>query len=121
MLVVSGVLMGLRDVSPAWPLIVFSVFLACFNISYGPICWVIVSEIFPTAIRGRAMSISVFSLWVGCTLVAQTFLRLRQDLGASWTFWLYAFSTPLAFAFVLWLVPETKGRTLEQIEKHFMH
>jgi SP family arabinose:H+ symporter-like MFS transporter len=121
MLVVSGALMAGQNVSPAWLLIVFSIFLACFNLSYGPICWVIISEIFPTAIRGRAMSISVFSLWVGCTLVAQTFLRLLHTIGPSWTFWLYACSTPLAFAFVLWLVPETKGRTLEQIEKQFMH
>jgi hypothetical protein len=47
--------------------------------------------------------------------------RLLHTIGPSWTFWLYACSTPLAFVFVLLLVPETKGRTLEQIEKHFMH
>ncbi len=121
MLFLSGVLMGGHHISAAWLLVVFSVFLACFNISYGPICWVIVSEIFPTAIRGRAMSISIFSLWVGCTLVAQTFLRLLQTLGPSWTFWLYAATTPLAFVFVLALVPETKGRSLEQIEKQFLY
>ena len=64
-----------------WLLVVFAVFLACFNFSYGPVCWIIVSEIFPTAIRGRAMSISIFSLWTGCTLVAQTFPRLLARLG----------------------------------------
>ena len=121
MLAVIAVLMASKDASPLWVLVVFSIFLASFNISFGPICWVIISEIFPTAIRGRAMSISVVSLWIGCTLVAQTFPWLQDAIGLSRAFWLYAASTPLAFAFVLWLVPETKGRTLEQIEKHFMH
>ena len=67
------------------------------------------------------MSISVFSLWIGCTLVAQTFPELLKTIGPSWTFGLYALTTPLAFLFVLLLVPETKGKTLEQIEKQFIH
>ena len=53
-------------------LVVFSCYLACFNFSYGPVCWIIVAEIFPTAIRGRAMSLCVFSLWAGCNLVTLT-------------------------------------------------
>jgi SP family arabinose:H+ symporter-like MFS transporter len=121
MLTTAGALMAMENVSPGWMVVVFAVDLAFFNISYGPICWVIVSEIFPTSIRGRAMSISIFSLWIGCTLVAQTFPPLLDRCGAATTFWLYALTTPLAFAFVWWLVPETKGKTLEQIETQFAH
>ena len=121
MLALSGVLMAVDGLSGKWLVAVFAIYLACFSLSYGPICWIIVSEIFPTAIRGRAMSISIFSLWAGCALVAQTFPKLLETIGPSNTFWLYALTTPLAFLFVLLLVPETKGKTLEQIERHFVH
>jgi SP family arabinose:H+ symporter-like MFS transporter len=106
---------------PVAILVVFAAFLACFSLSYGPVCWIIVSEIFPTAIRGRAMSVSIFSLWTGCILVGQTFPLLMKWAGSSWTFWLYAATTPPAFLFVWLLVPETKGKTLEQIEQRFVH
>ena len=121
MLLLSGYLMKGEAVDGRWLIGVFAVYLACFAVSYGPVCWIIISEIFPTAIRGRAMSISVFSLWTGCTLVAQTFPELLEKFGPSVTFWLYAATTPVAFLFVLLLVPETKGKTLEQIEQHFVH
>jgi SP family arabinose:H+ symporter-like MFS transporter len=121
MLALSGILMGMQHVSPIWLVVIFAIDVACFNLSYGPICWIIVSEIFPTAIRGRAMSISIFALWIGCTLVAQTFPLLWDSLGPTKTFWLYGLSTPLAFLFVLFLVPETKGKSLEQIEKQWAH
>ena len=120
-LMLSGVLMAGDAVGDSWLVTVFAIYLACFSISYGPVCWIIVSEIFPTAIRGRAMSISIFSLWAGCALVAQTFPKLLELFGPSVCFWLYALTTPLAFLFVLFLVPETKGKTLEQIERHFVH
>ena len=97
-------------------------YLACFNFSYGSVCWVIVSEIFPTAIRGRAMSISIFSLWTGCTLVAQTFpAAAEQPSGPLSPSGCYGLTTPVAFLFVLFLVPETKGKSLEQIERQFIH
>ena len=121
MLALSGVLMNGHVAAGSWLVTVFAVYLACFSVSYGPVCWIIVSEIFPTAIRGRAMSISVFSLWTGCMIVALTFPELLDRFGPSITFWLYAITTPLAFLFVLLLVPETKGKTLEQIERQFVH
>ena len=67
--------------APGWLPLVFVVYLACFNFSYAPATWVIISEIFPTKVRGRAMSISTLSLWSGCTLVALTFPRLLGLLG----------------------------------------
>jgi SP family arabinose:H+ symporter-like MFS transporter len=106
---------------PIAVLAIFAGFLACFAFSYGAVCWVIIAEIFPTAIRGRAMSISIFSLWTGCILVGQTFPWLLNHAGPSRTFWLYALTTPLAFLFVLFFVPETKGKSLEQIERQFIH
>jgi MFS transporter, SP family, arabinose:H+ symporter len=121
MLATSGALLGSENASPVWLIGAFAFFLACFNFSYGSVCWVVVSEIFPTAIRGRAMSISIFSLWTGCTLVAQTFPKLLEYAGPTYTFWLYGLSTPVAFLFVLLLVPETKGKSLEQIEKLWFH
>jgi MFS transporter, SP family, arabinose:H+ symporter len=117
----GGWLFAQPTVTPGWVFAVFAFFLACFNVSFGPICWVIVSEIFPTAIRGRAMSISIFSLWAGCTLVGQTFPYLLDAIGPARSFWLYASTTPLAFLFVLLFVPETKGRSLEQIERQWFH
>lgn len=121
MLAASGALMAHGNVPPRLLVTVFAIYLACFNFSYGSVCWVVVSEIFPTAIRGRAMSISIFSLWTGCTLVAQTFPSLLEAIGPTYTFWLYGLTTPVAFLFVLFLVPETKGRSLEQIERQWVH
>jgi MFS transporter, SP family, arabinose:H+ symporter len=119
-LLASGFLF-IATAPPMAVLAIFAGFLACFAFSYGAVCWVIIAEIFPTAIRGRAMSISIFSLWTGCILVGQTFPWLLRHVGASWTFWLYALTTPVAFLFVLFFVPETKGKSLEQIERQFIH
>ena len=117
----GGWLFAQPTMSPAQVIAVFAVLLACFSFSFGSVCWIIVAEIFPTAIRGRAMSISVFSLWTGCTLVGQTFPYLLETAGAAWSFWIYALTTPVAFLFVLLLVPETKGKSLEQIQRQWMH
>jgi SP family arabinose:H+ symporter-like MFS transporter len=121
MLAASGALMGGDHVPAVWLVTLFAVYLACFNFSYGSVCWVIVAEIFPTAIRGRAMSIAVFSLWTGCTLVTQTFPPLLEAVGPTITFWLYGLTIPPALLFVLFLVPETKGKSLEQIERQWAH
>ena len=106
---------------PGWLLLTFACYLACFSFSYGPVCWIIIAEIFPTSIRGRAMSISTFSLWAGCNLGVLTFPLLKTALAPAATFWIYALTTPLAVVFVWLAVPETKGKTLEQIERHWGH
>lgn len=92
-------------------------FIACFAFSLGPLPWIIISEIFPTRIRGRAMSVGTFTIWVGCLAVAQTFPALLERLGPSPTFWLYAVLVFPAIPVTLMLLPETKGRTLEEIEE----
>jgi MFS transporter, SP family, arabinose:H+ symporter len=74
------------------------------------------SEIFPAKLRGRAMSVSAFLVWVACLIVAQTFPWLRKVIGPANTFYAYAACSALTFLFILACLPETKGRTLEEIE-----
>ncbi len=76
-----------------------------------------ISELFPTRIRGRAMSIATVSLWLACILVAATFLSLVEAIGSTGAFWLYAATSVLNFLFIWRLMPETKGRSLEEIER----
>jgi SP family arabinose:H+ symporter-like MFS transporter len=94
-------------------------FIAAFAMAMGPIGWLFCSEIFPNKVRGRAMSVAAFTVWVSCFLVAQTFPILNDSpaIGPAKTFWIYAAVSLLSFFFVLFFIPETKGRTLEQIEK----
>jgi sugar porter (SP) family MFS transporter len=90
-------------------------YVACFAISLGPGSWVYISELFPTAVRGRAMSIATLALWAACTLVTFTFLTMLRLLGPSGAFLVYAMFCAVAFVFVWRFTPETKGRTLEEI------
>ncbi len=91
--------------------------IACYAMSLAPIVWVVISEIFPNRIRGAAMSVAVFSLWVACTVLTFTFPFLQRALGAHGTFWLYGAICVLGFFVVLTKLPETKGKSLEQIER----
>lgn len=93
-------------------------FISAFAMALGPIPWILCSEIFPTKVRGRAMSIATFTIWTSCYIVAQTFPILNDSpvVGPAWTFSLYAAFSLAGFFFVLRAIPETKGRTLEQIE-----
>jgi MFS transporter, SP family, galactose:H+ symporter len=79
----------------------------------------LVSEIYPLKVRGLAMSIASEANWGSNLIVALTFLTLIQFLGKSGTFWVYAAVGILAWIFAYFLVPETKGRTLEEIESHW--
>ena len=103
-----------------WLLVLFLVYCACFAISLGPGVWIVISEIFPTRIRGRAMSIGTFAVWATNAVVGQTFPWLLENLGPAGTFWIFAGMCVPAI-FVVWkIVPETKGKTLEQIEAFWM-
>jgi sugar porter (SP) family MFS transporter len=101
----------------AWTSVIcVAAYVACFAISLGPIFWLMISEIYPLKIRSRAMAVATMANWGSNLLVALTFLSLLRMLGRPWTFWLYALVGVLAWIFVLRLVPETKGKTLEEIE-----
>ena len=97
-------------------LIMVVVAIACYAMSLAPVTWVVLSEIFPNRIRGVAMSISTFALWAACFVLTYTFPLLNQLLKASGTFWLYGFICILGFWFIFKKLPETKGKSLEEIE-----
>jgi MFS family permease len=94
-------------------------YVGSFAVGLGPVFWLILSEIYPLSIRGRAMSIGTIANWSANLIVALSFLTLTQVLGKPATFWLYGLVTIGAWLFAFFLVPETKGKTLEQIEAHF--
>ena len=91
--------------------------IACYAMSLAPITWVVISEIFPNRIRGAAMSVAVFSLWAGCTALTFTFPFLNRNLGAHGAFWLYGAICVIGFVVILAWLPETKGKSLEDIER----
>jgi len=94
-------------------------YVGSFAIGLGPVFWLMLSEIYPLGVRGRAMSVGTFANWSANLIVAVSFLTLTQVLGRPTTFWLYGGVSVGAWLFAFFLVPETKGRTLEQIEAHW--
>jgi len=100
-------------------LIMVVVAIACYAMSLAPVTWVVLSEIFPNRMRGTAMSVATFSLWAACFILTYTFPLLNQMLKASGTFWLYGCICLLGFMFILRRLPETKGKSLEEIELDF--
>jgi SP family galactose:H+ symporter-like MFS transporter len=93
-------------------------YIASFAVSLGPIFWLIIAEIYPLRIRGRAMSLATVSNWGFNMVVAATFLTFIEKLGKTGVFWLYGFVAILGILFCYLFVPETKGLTLEKIEDH---
>ncbi|NDV64267.1 sugar porter family MFS transporter [Bacteroides sp. 224] len=94
--------------------------IGCYAMTLAPVTWVVISEIFPTRVRGMAMAISTFSLWAACFVLTYTFPLLNSGLGAYGTFWLYGFICLLGFIFIKKNLPETKGKSLEEIEKELL-
>jgi SP family xylose:H+ symportor-like MFS transporter len=109
-----------------WVLVCMLGYIASFALSVGPVTWVILSEIFPTRIRGRAMAIATVCLWTANLAVSQTFPMLDKNewliakFRHAFPFWLYGVFCLVAIVFVIGWVPETKGRTLEEIEKTWL-
>jgi len=119
--VLACVFYGLLGVAVKW-LVVGSllVYVSSFAISLGPIAWLIISEIYPIHIRGFAMSIATVSNWAFNMIVALAFLPLIDSLGKSSTFLLFAAISVLGLFFCYKFVPETKGKSLEQIENEWL-
>ena len=120
-LVVLGILFKLNIVQGHWILTFILLFIACFAFSFGPVSWIIISEIFPTSVRGRAVSLATLSLWIANFFVGQlTPLMLKSDnWGPAATFWTFAVLCAPALWLTLKLIPETKGKSLEDIEKYW--
>jgi SP family galactose:H+ symporter-like MFS transporter len=95
------------------------IYVACFAFGLGPIFWLLISEIYPLKVRGGAMSVVTVTNWALNLVVAATFLTLVGVLGHAGTFWLYGVIAVGAWVFFYLLVPETKGKSLEQIEEHW--
>ncbi|WP_165042522.1 sugar porter family MFS transporter [Dysgonomonas sp. ZJ709] len=105
------------EVSGIAVLVLVMLAIGCYAMTLAPITWVVISEIFPTRIRGMAMAIATFSLWTACFILTYTFPLLNSGLGSYGTFWLYGIICLLGFVFVKKNLPETKGKSLEEIEK----
>ena len=91
--------------------------IACYAMTLAPVVWVVLSEIFPNRIRGMAMAVATFSLWTACFVLTYTFPLLNRGLGSYGTFWLYGLICIVGFIYIKTKLPETKGKSLEEIEK----
>lgn len=94
--------------------------IGCYAMSLAPVTWVLLSEIFPNRIRGTALSVVVSVLWIACFVLTLTFPLLERGIGPGNTFWTYAGVCALGFGFIWLWVPETKGKSLEEIEKELV-
>jgi sugar porter (SP) family MFS transporter len=90
--------------------------MACYSMSLAPVVWVVIAEIFPNRIRGGAMSIAVTALWIACFVLTYTFPIMNAALGTAGVFWTYAAICLAGLLFLYFCLPETKGKSLEEIE-----
>lgn len=88
--------------------------ISCYAMTLGPVTWVLLSEIFPNRIRGKAMATCTFALWMGCCTLTFSFPSMNAALGSSGSFWIYSGICFAAFAFLFKACPETKGKELEE-------
>jgi MFS family permease len=117
LLILSGAFHAGASGHLAWVAVAsVAAYIGFFAIGLGPVFWLLIAEIFPLALRGRAMSLAAVANWSFNLLVSATFLDMVAILGSASGFLIYAILSILALGFVVLLVPETKGRTLEQIE-----
>ncbi|MEN6384553.1 MAG: sugar porter family MFS transporter [Phycisphaerales bacterium] len=120
-LLLVGILFRLNITHKYLVLIPILTYIACFAFSFGPGVWVVISEVFPTRTRGIAVGVGALALWITAFAVSQTLPKLIETVGAGNTFLIYAFLTAPALWFVYSIIPETKGKTLEEIEKHWLN
>ena len=99
-----------------WLLVFIFGYMACFASSLGPIPWVLISEIYPTKTRGLAMSFCTLVLWIGVIFITQFTPMLLENIGGAFTFWIFLLNAIILFIFIWAKIPETKQRTLEEIE-----
>jgi sugar porter (SP) family MFS transporter len=96
------------------------VFIACFAFSMGPVVWTLISEIYPNRVRGRAIAVATAFNWFSAFIVAQFFLSIVDAIGEATTFFVFSALCVVTYAFVRRYVPETKGRSLEEIQERWV-
>jgi len=101
-------------------LVALVVYIASFAFSLGPVVWTMINEIYPREVRGRAVAIATAVNWFSAWAVSQSFLSLVNRIGEPATFWLFALLCAVCFVWIKTKVPETKGRTLEEIEQMWL-
>ncbi len=94
--------------------------ISCYSMTLAPITWVVIAEIFPNRIRGAAMSTAVLSLWIACTVLTLSFPYIKNALGAHGAFWTFGVICVVGVAVIFCKLPETKGKSLEQIERELV-
>jgi SP family arabinose:H+ symporter-like MFS transporter len=104
----------------SWILVFTLLYVAFFSMTQGPIVWVVISEIFPTRVRGRAMAIATASLWIADFAVSLSFPVIADRFREAFAFWLYAAMCFIAVIFIWRVLPETKGKSLEEIERYWL-
>jgi MFS transporter, SP family, arabinose:H+ symporter len=117
----TGICFYFNIVRGPWLLVFILGYIASFASSLGPIPWVIMSEIFPTKTRGIAMSFCTIILWVGVLFITQFTPMLLGSIGGAFTFWIFMANAIILLAFIWKVIPETKQRTLEEIEQSWKH
>jgi len=121
---VSQLLLGaafrIENLAGSAILLLILLYIAFFAMAMGPIVWVVLSEIFPTRMRGSAMAIATVALWIADFAVTLSFPVIADRLNETTAFWSYALMCAVDFFFMLFLLPETKGKTLEEIEKGWL-
>jgi MFS family permease len=119
--VLLAVALQARSLPGSVILAVILLYIAFFAMAMGPIVWVIMSEIFPTRLRGSAMAAATVVLWAADFAVTLTFPVISDRLNESTAFWIYAAMCVIDFVFILAVLPETKGKTLEEIETRWLN
>lgn len=103
-------------ISAKWTLLWIMTYIASFAMSIGVVIWVYLSEIFPTKVRGQALSVATMVLWLGNVILTQFFPIMMEAFGGS-TFYIFSIICLISFIFFFLMIKETKGLSLEQIEK----
>lgn len=109
------------EVSGIFMVVLVVAAIACYAMTLGPITWVLLSEIFPNKVRGVAVATGTFALWVASFILTYTFPFLNKALGTAGTFWIYTAICAAGLVFFLFRMPETKGKSLEQLEKEMVN
>ena len=107
------------EIKGSFMVILVMLAIACYAMTLGPVAWVLIAELFPSRVRAVAVATCTFALWVGSTTLTYTFPLMNNSLGSYGTFWVYAAICAVSFIYFLRVLPETKGKSLEEIEKEF--